>query len=448
MASATLSSRAPAHERAGLLRLSNDAGEARSSHRLRRIRKRLLAETALGILFPVILWLAMGWNFGPSFVPLRDRVAGLILCILILPVLIIEWRNWTEARSAVAEMNTFAHLEFNQVAHLFQCGAVIEGDMRDSSLYIDVLHDQIGDSLTESEREVVALIEQIHKMMEGTNAQKEKIAHTVQSSRELSGSIHRRFESNHEMIGAIEAHLQEQNNTMLANLERIRKLAGEVCSLTPLIKVITSIAQQTNLLALNAEIEAARAGEAGRGFGVVALEVRKLAERSTQAAADISSKISHACGDVDQELKGAEESLAQHMKKSAMGHLIEGLLTMQTEFSHNGEQLLDVISGVEASYERAVSGFTSALGHIQFQDVMRQRMSHVQEALTEMRDHLQMLANFFGDSTWDGRLDPTFQSILAAHLDHYKMASQTATHLAVSGGEATEDHSRPSIELF
>jgi hypothetical protein len=65
-----------------------------------------------------------------------------------------------------------------------------------------------------------------------------------------------------------------------------------------------------------------------------------------------------------------------------------------------------------------------------------------------MRDHLQMLANFFGDSTWDGRLDPTFQSILAAHLDHYKMASQTATHLAVSGGETTEDHSRPSIELF
>jgi len=61
---------------------------------------------------------------------------------------------------------------------------------------------------------------------------------------------------------------------------------------------------------------------------------------------------------------------------------------------------------------------------------------------------LQKLAGFFGDSTWDGQLHPTFQTILANHLDHYKMASQTATHLAVAGGESKEDHTRPAIELF
>lgn len=448
MASATIAPRAPARERAGMLDLTEHEAEDKLNFRLRRIRGRLLAHTVLGCFCDTSCWLVLCWRLGTPFAPYRAELGALMFFFLVVPLLITEWRNWVEARAAIADMTAFAHLEFSEIAHLFKCGAIIEGDMRDSSLYINVLHDQIGDSLTESEREVIAVIEQINCLIDGSHAQKDKIAQTVQSSKELSEGIRLRFQTNHEMIGAIGMHLQEQNSTLLSNLERIRILAGEVCALTPLIKVITSIAQQTNLLALNAEIEAVRAGEAGLGFGVVALEVRKLAERSTQAAADISTKIRRTCVHVDQELTEAEASLAQQLGKSEMKHLVDGLMTMQTEFSQNGEQLLEVISDVESNYEKTVGGFTKALGHIQFQDVMRQRMNHVQSALVEMRDQLQKLAGFFGDSTWDGQLNPTFQTILAAHLDHYKMASQTATHLAVAGGESKEDHSRPAIELF
>jgi methyl-accepting chemotaxis protein len=107
-----------------------------------------------------------------------------------------------------------------------------------------------------------------------------------------------------------------------------------------------------------------------------------------------------------------------------------------------------VITEVDANYAENVVRLSEALGHIQFQDVMRQRMEHVQEALMQMRDHLSRLAERPDRPGWDGLFQTTFKGLLESHLSSYKMASQTATHLAVMGGNASNDVSRAAIELF
>jgi methyl-accepting chemotaxis protein len=103
---------------------------------------------------------------------------------------------------------------------------------------------------------------------------------------------------------------------------------------------------------------------------------------------------------------------------------------------------------VDAGYQESVGRLSEAMGHIQFQDVMRQRLEHVQSALLEMRDHLRGLSGKLDDTCWDGQLDTSFKTLLASHIGNYKMSSQNATHHGVAGGMADRDHGRPAIQLF
>lgn len=120
-----------------------------------------------------------------------------------------------------------------------------------------------------------------------------------------------------------------QNST-----QRVHALGKRSESIGEMIKVITDIAEQTNLLALNAAIEAARAGEHGRGFAVVADEVRKLADRTTKATAEIRQSILQIQDETRQVVQSMDTGVAKveegsHLAAQA-GDSLERIVTSST----------------------------------------------------------------------------------------------------------------------
>ncbi len=417
-----------------------------SNSRLNTTRKRLLRHLCIRLLCIFLLMLALWYLYGSRFEGQLLPVVTLFFLFVVLPELALTRVNWNEAKSAIREMWAFGKLTFEEISHALAAHGTLTAEMQEAKPYLNVIRQQIGDSLAESEHEVVQVIQQMSMLTEKNTSQRQRIALSIQSGQQLTERTEHRIQNNREVIGAIELQLELQSREYKHNVERIQGLAAEIGALTPLIKVITSIAQQTSLLALNAEIEAARAGSSGKGFSVVAYEVRKLAVLSNKAAADIAQKINSTCKRVDAEMAEALVSLKQHETSTAMTQLVADVGEMQAEFCSNSQLLLEVINEVDASYAESVDRLVEALGHIQFQDVMRQRMEHVQEALDQMRDHLLQLCEMPPAS---GSQPPsTFKSLLESHLKQYKMASQTNTHLAIAGGEVGADHSHPTIELF
>jgi methyl-accepting chemotaxis protein len=251
------------------------------------------------------------------------------------------------------------------------------------------------------------------------------------------------------VITALNQHMEGQINELKSNLQRLQHLADEVGKLSPLVGVITKIAKQTNLLALNAAIEAARAGEAGRGFVVVSDEVRKLSAQTADAAADIARMIHTATKGADQELAVATEALENHRSVSHLSQVIEEMNVMELRFGEGSRVMLDVIQGVDQGNREMITRLSEALGYIQFQDVLRQRVDQVHYALHELDEHLQGLAAHLGESGWNGHIQPSLQARMKDHLDRYVMSSQRDAHAQVLGdGPGANREDGPKIELF
>lgn len=158
-----------------------------------------------------------------------------------------------------------------------------------------------------------------------------------------------------EGIASVQRNIQEMEETsagVATASTRISDLATEAARIDSIISTIKEIAGQTNLLALNAAIEAARAGEQGRGFAVVADEVRKLAERSTNSAEEVAVII----GGLNTQVRDVTDSMKAVVNRVAAsrqvaGETVEVIEEMVREISVAAESSREIGSASQVQVE-------------------------------------------------------------------------------------------------
>ncbi|MFN9586277.1 MAG: methyl-accepting chemotaxis protein [Pseudomonadaceae bacterium] len=210
----------------------------------------------------------------------------------------------THGRDELTALATYFNAFTAKLRHVIR-------QMLDSAGSLDQAARSLGDISSEAQRHSQQQAQQMELVATAVNEVTYGVQDVAKNAEHASSEMHTAEDQASQGQQNIEASLRQidqLSGTIDKAVEVIQSLASESTQIGSVLEVIRSIAEQTNLLALNAAIEAARAGEQGRGFAVVADEVRLLAQRTQQSTAEIQGMIERLQGNSEAAVKVINES--------------------------------------------------------------------------------------------------------------------------------------------
>lgn len=339
----------------------------------------------------LIAWLFSGWLHDTYLAPagvsdsVDFTVTTFLSMVIFIPLtLLMAWpfmsQEFIWLRASMQEWDSL-----HTKAECIRIKGERAGLLMNNHLQLDeAIAEQLKLVVSDTESAAMGLVEQVDKLNSHAAALLDYLGNSGSSAegmgRDVEGSV--------ASIVQISRFVQELPDMINDDMERIQSVAvKEIDGLVGFINVIKDISEQTNMLALNAAIEAARAGEAGRGFSVVADEVRKLSERSAKAATMI-----------ERGLVGAQRTMTEGLKVSPMNQqiaeaeqIVNSIRKLQKNYDEMQQFYKTLFVAVTEHNTYLAMEISEILGHVQFQDVVRQRIERI--ASTVLRRN-EILAEF------------------------------------------------------
>lgn len=306
---------------------------------------------------------------------------------------------------------------------------------------VPVWEKQIETGRSQSEHAVVELMQKfsgiVAKLDEAVAASNFSVASVESGEQGLVAVFAKSERSMQSVVASMQAALRNKDTL----LHDVGHLVQFIDQLKEMASAVAKIADQTNLLALNAAIEAARAGEAGRGFAVVADEVRKLSGLSGETGRKISDKIELINRAITTAFESAEQFTEQDKHSvSASEIAIHGVLEDFRQVTGGLVQSAGILRNASAGIQQEVE---ESLVQLQFQDRTSQILCHVRDSVASFPGKLRESEIRFKES---GSLQALDASSVLADLERtYATSEEQSNH---GKGKSAQQQQDDEITFF
>jgi methyl-accepting chemotaxis protein len=298
---------------------------------------------------------------------------------------------------------------------------------------VPIWNRNIETARTQTEQAIAGLTDRFAMLVRRLDA-------TVQASRDTTGvgaggGIVEVFDFSEASLREILSSLHTTQQGRTAMLNEVRVLTSYTEELKKMASEVAVIAGQTNLLALNAAIEAARAGEAGRGFAVVADEVRKLSSMSSETGKNMSTKVNVINEAIVRTFNIAEQ--AETNDESVLHRSEDTIREVMEKFSGIVKQLTDSAVVLQEEGDGIRSEIEEMIVDLQFQDRTSQMLAQVRSNLSELEETVLSLQTEREEGRGPAQIN--VESWLRKMEQTYAMLEQRANHRGHGGAAAATD---------